>query len=279
MSLSDQPRRPPGAPPGVPSTILARRSAARERALLVRRRRLTAGALFIGAAIALVLLLSGGGSRGRAPRTSSYAAAAVPAPARTQAVARTVASAAPSAAPRRPDPGALAQTHAFPSATSALFRSLMASLWAGIQGDSVRLALPAFFPRAAYVQLKAEGSPGSDWRYRLVHDYALDIGAAHRLLGSGASRAQLLAVRVVSSYGHWVPPGVCYNGVGYYEMPNARVVYRLDGHVRSLGIASMISWRGEWYVVHLGAVLREGETGIVDEPSSGDGTSAYSGTC
>jgi hypothetical protein len=76
-----------------------------------------------------------------------------------------------------------------------------------------------------------------------------------------------------------VPPGVCYNDVGYYEVPNARVVYLEGGQVRSFGIASMISWRGRWYVVHLGAVLRNADVGVVDEPASGRGTSAYSSTC
>jgi hypothetical protein len=155
----------------------------------------------------------------------------------------------------------------------------MAQLWSGIASDTPEAALPAFFPRGAYVQLKAIASAGSDWSNRLVHDYALDIRAAHALLGSHASKAQLIAVEAQSSYGHWVSPGVCYNVVGYYELPNARVVYREDGQVRSFGIASMISWRGVWYVVHLGAILRSGDEGMVDEPSSGTGSSAYSGTC
>ena len=88
-----------------------------------------------------------------------------------------------------------------------------------------------------------------------------------------------MSVQVPSSYGHWVPPGVCYNSIGYYEVPNARVVYREDGRVRSFGIASMISWRGVWYVVHLGSVLRREDAGVVDAPASGPGTSEYSGTC
>ncbi|HWD11062.1 MAG TPA: hypothetical protein VG366_04405, partial [Solirubrobacteraceae bacterium] len=67
--------------------------------------------------------------------------------------------------------------------------------------------------------------------------------------------------------------------IGYFEVPSARVVYRTHGVVRSFGIASMISWRGVWYVVHLGAVLRSGGDGQVDEPSSGRGVSSYSGTC
>jgi hypothetical protein len=144
---------------------------------------------------------------------------------------------------------------------------------------SVGAALPAFFPRRAYEQLKAIGAPGADWENRLVHDYALDIGAAHRLLGAGASSAHLLGVHVVRSYGHWVPPGACYNSVGYFETPDARVVYREGDAERSFGIASMISWRGVWYVVHMGTVLREGDEGVVDEPASGAGQSAYSGTC
>ncbi len=176
-------------------------------------------------------------------------------------------------------PGSLPQTHAYPSGTNTQFKSLMASLWAGIVHDSLIQALAAFFPKDAYVQLKAIASAGSDWSDRLVHDFSLDIVAAHALLGRRAAFARLVAVNVPSSYGHWIEPGVCYNSIGYYEMPNARVVYREDGQLRSFGIASMISWRGVWYVVHLGAILRSTDSGTVDEPTSGPGSSAYSGTC
>jgi hypothetical protein len=83
---------------------------------------------------------------------------------------------------------------------------------------------------------------------------------------------------VPESYAHWVSPGACYNRVGYWEVPNARVVYRLGGELHSFGIASMISWRGVWYVVHLGAVLRTGG-GVVDDPSTGVGQPVPSSTC
>jgi hypothetical protein len=86
-------------------------------------------------------------------------------------------------------------------------------------------------------------------------------------------------VVVPSAYVHWVPPGICYNRVGHYEVPNSRLVYRTGGRVSSFGIASMISWRGVWYVVHLGAVTRSGAGGVVDDPSSGPGTPAPSSTC
>jgi hypothetical protein len=192
----------------------------------------------------------------------------------------TVAVAAPHPRHPRPrrSPGSLPQTHQLPSADTAAFRAKMASLWDGIRTGSVRPAIPAFFPEGAYVQIKQIGDPRGDWTGRLLADYALDIEAAHELLASGARHARLLGVQVPSDYVHWVDPGACDNGVGYYEVPNSRVIYRQDGAVHSLGIASMISWRGVWYVVHLGAVLRSGG-GEVDDPSLGPGTSAPSSTC
>jgi hypothetical protein len=284
MSLSDEFVWPmAGSAPERRRGADARR-ARRGRARRIRRRRLTAVGALVAVIIGSVLALGGGSgptSAHHAVKVSAGAAVATPVShtGAGGAPATKPSPSAPAARPSGPSPGSLPQTHAQPSGHSALFKSLMASLWAGVVKDSVATALPAFFPRGSYVQLKAIGSPGSDWRYRLVHDYAVDIAAAHRLLGSGAAQAQLVAVKVVDSYSHWVPEGVCYNSVGYYEMPDARVVYREHGQIHSFGIASMISWRGEWYVVHLGAVLREGEEGIVDEPSLGTGSSVYSGTC
>ena len=155
----------------------------------------------------------------------------------------------------------------------------MAALWQGVLSGSAAAALPAFFPEGAYTQLKQIADASGDYTSRLLVDYRLDLGAAHALLGADPAGARLVEVQVPGSYAHWVNPGACYNGVGYYEVPNSRVVYREHGAVSSFGIASMISWRGVWYVVHLGAILRSGGTGEVDDPSSGTGESAPSSTC
>jgi hypothetical protein len=72
---------------------------------------------------------------------------------------------------------------------------------------------------------------------------------------------------------------VCANGVGYWHAAGARLVYRQRGRVRSIGIASLISWRGRWYVVHFGAVLRTGSAGIVDTPAAGPGVPGPPGGC
>ncbi len=183
------------------------------------------------------------------------------------------------AGPRHRSPRSLPQTSALPSARTLAFRREMSALWQAIVTDRPRLGRPAFFPKGAYLQLKAIVGADSDYEHRLLYDYALDIRAAHALLGRGARSASLLNVRVPSSYAHWVPPGVCYNRVGYYEVPNSRIVYSEHRKTRSFGIASLISSRGVWYVVHLGAILRSGAEGVVDQPAAGPGVSEPSSTC
>lgn len=173
--------------------------------------------------------------------------------------------------------GSLPQTPQRPSATTSTFAAEMAALWTGVRTDSVHAAMPAFFPEAAYAQVKAIADPEGDWQARLVGNFALDLRAAHRLLGPTALHARLVAVDVPADYVHWVAPGACYNRLGYWEVPNSRLVYRVGDQVRSFGIASMISWRGIWYVVHLGSV--SGGGGVLDDPEPGRGSPAPSSTC
>jgi hypothetical protein len=155
----------------------------------------------------------------------------------------------------------------------------MTDLWAAVVTGQARLAIQAFFPLHAYTQVKAIAGPAADWRSRLFGDFRLDVAAAHHYLGRGAARARLLRVIVPSAEAAWIGPGVCYNSVGYWHVAGARLVYREHGRLRSIGIASLISWRGRWYVVHFGAVLRTGATGLVDQPAAGPGVPGPAGGC
>jgi hypothetical protein len=177
------------------------------------------------------------------------------------------------------DPGTLPQTDDLPQANTPQFDAEMEALWSGIVADSVTPAMPAFFPESAYLQVKAIANPAGDYAQRLVGEYGLDIGAAHALLGADPAEATFVGVDVNASFAHWVVPGTCSNAIGYYELPNSRLVYEVAGQTLSFGIASMISWRGVWYVVHLGGVQRNGPGGMVDDPEVGPGVPAYSSTC
>jgi hypothetical protein len=229
------------------------------------------GAVVAGLAIAVTEVSGTGGRPAAAPPRSA------PRPIPTRSTPVTATTSAPTTTTT--DPGALPQTGTLPTATTAAFLSRMAALWSGVTSGLAAAALPAFFPESAYVQLKDIADPQSDFTGRLEAEYQADVLAAHQLLGVDAPSAQLLGVDVDEAYAHWVPPGVCDNAIGYYEVPNSRVVYSVAGQQRSFGVASMISWRGEWYVVHLGAILRSGTGGTVASPEEGPGAPTDSSTC
>jgi hypothetical protein len=155
----------------------------------------------------------------------------------------------------------------------------MTDLWAAVVAGRASPAAQAFFPRAAYTQVKAIADPSADWQSRLFGDFRLDVAAAHHFLGPGARNDTLVRVIVPAGEAAWISPGVCSNAVGYWHVAGARVVYRHLGQLRSIGIASLISWRGRWYVVHFGAVLRAGAGGVVDAPATGPGVPGPAGGC
>jgi hypothetical protein len=155
----------------------------------------------------------------------------------------------------------------------------MTDLWMAVRTGKPRYGRPAFFPLAAYTQVKAIPAPAADWHHRLFGDFRLDVAAAHALLGKNARSARLVRVIVPAAAASWIVPGVCANSAGYWHVAGARVVYRKGGRIRSFGIASLISWRGVWYVVHFGAVLRNSAVGVVDQPAAGTGVTGPPGGC
>jgi hypothetical protein len=247
-------------------------------------------AVLAGSVLAGTGLLSTGcgpAARHPAATVTPHRAASSAAPVSSAASPAVTGSARPSGAPGAGPtvlaaplpPGNLHQTRALPSAGSRVFHAEMTDLWAAVVTGRARLAVQAFFPLTAYTQVKAIADPAADWHSRLFGDFRLDVAAAHHYLGRGAPGARLLRVIVPSAEAAWINPGVCYNSVGYWHVAGARLVYRDHGQVRSIGIASLISWRGRWYVVHFGAVLRTRATGLVDQPAAGPGVPGPAGGC
>lgn len=175
-------------------------------------------------------------------------------------------SAAASAAPGS-DPGLLPQTRTLPGTADPAFEVGVQALWQAIVQGVPAPAHAFFFPLSAYLQVKAIGDPADDYRNRLLNWYDLDIAAAHRLLGASAARARLVGLQVPQDEAEWIPPGVEYNKESYYRVYGSRLVFTLNGRTESIGVFSLISWRGEWYVVHLGPSTRDADEGIVYEPS------------
>jgi hypothetical protein len=177
--------------------------------------------------------------------SAGTATAPSPAPAPISSSADSAASA---------DPATLPQTRDQPLASGPAFEARVAALWAGIVNDDPDRALSFFFPLAAYQQVKDIGDPASDWKHRLVAAYSHDIHALHARLGTDSSSATFDRIEVPEPRARWVEPGEEYNKIGYFRVFGSKLRYVVGGAPRSFEIKSMISWRGEWFVVHLSAI-------------------------
>ena len=49
-------------------------------------------------------------------------------------------------------------------------------------------------------------------------------------------------------------PGEEYNKLSYWRVYGTTLYYTEDGQGNSFPVTSLISWRGEWYVMHLGEI-------------------------
>ncbi len=150
------------------------------------------------------------------------------------------------------DVGTLPQTHALPSVTSPTLALRLQAFLNSIASGRLKPGLTAFFPLTAYLQTKSGGGNDYDWHYRLVAHYADDLATLHRSLDP--SGRHLTFVSASTPLGAvWITPGIEENKGSYYRTLNATVSYRFGttGAIHTTRVLCMISWRGQWYIVHI----------------------------
>ena len=226
--------------------------------------------VYLAAAVTAAALLAAGCDSSTSTAGAAQSAQVKAAPAKTTVKPSPSPSPTPSPTPTPTptvDPGTLPQTDALPTGQDAQFQAGAQALWQAIVQDKPQLADSFFFPLTAYRQVKAISDPDADYQNRLMTWYDLDIQAAHDHLGS-TSDARFVSMSVPESNAEWIEPGVEYNKGSYYRVYGTRLNYTVDGHAASIGVFSLISWRGEWYVVHLGPSTRDSAVGIVYDASS-----------
>lgn len=167
----------------------------------------------------------------------------------------SVAAASPDASPPLLDADGkpLPQTDARPSLESPVFQRRIAALANSIRSGDAEPALDAFFPVVAYQQVKDVAKPERDHKFRLIANFKRDIAEYHRALGGAdAAAAKFEGVTVPEKDARWMAPGSEGNKLGYFRVLRSRLRFTLpSGRSRDFELTSMISWRGEWYVVHL----------------------------
>ena len=248
-----------------------------------RTRMIVWGAFFACAVILIVVGLRSSHTKSAAPgpvTTSTTGAATTTSTTTTATSSSTTPATSTTPAVPTIDPGRLAQTRTEPSFGAPL-TARMQAVWNAIVADSPATGRSVFFPESAYVAMKTGriADPTSDYKGRLVAFYDLDIAAYHAHLGTRTAPAKLVAVRSNPVLAAWIPAGACENSIGYWHLPGTRLVYTQDGRTYSVRVASLISWRGVWYVVHLGPNPRPVNAGTVDDPQIGPGTPGPAGGC
>ena len=205
-----------------------------------------------------VSLVSFGCSRGSPPAPDGVDATVSPLPGPSTALASDDAGVDP--APKAAsvigaidagDPGALPQTRDRPAPSSPELDARAATLWDAVVHDDPERGMAFFFPVTAYAQVKAVASPASDWRRRLVSAFKRDVHGLAKRLGDKADAAKFVRIDVPDERARWVEPDEEWNKLGYWRVYGAKIVYEVDGKERSFDVSSLISWRSEWYVVHL----------------------------
>ncbi|MCX6510508.1 MAG: hypothetical protein NT081_06815 [Actinobacteria bacterium] len=151
------------------------------------------------------------------------------------------------------DPGTLPQTDEKPTGTGAEFENRMKVLANAIITNTPDTAVSAFFPVSAYKQTKKNTDPAADWKNRLIANFKVDVADANKKLGTNAKTAVFTGVTVPAT-AVWVKPGEEYNVGPYWRVFKALMNFTVDGKNVQIPIESMISWRGQWYVVHLGTI-------------------------
>ena len=189
---------------------------------------------------------------------TSAAVGVATAPTTTILVA-AAATTAPAAAPTTTttaatDAGALPQTDERPVASGATFAAGVQGLWQAVVQDNPDLAMPFFFPKRAYLQVKAISDPATDYEQRLIANYEQDIHTLHSQLGADAASAQFVGIDVPDGQAVLVQPGEESNKLSYWRVYGTTLRYSVNGTTNSFPVTSLISWRGQWYVVHLGEI-------------------------
>jgi hypothetical protein len=128
------------------------------------------------------------------------------------------------------------------------FEPRLRLLFEAIVQDKPALAADVFFPRDAFLQVKAMQNPGRYWD-RLRARFELDIHALHKSVGD-LKQARYERFEL-SKRGGLVAPGDEGNALSYWASRHSFLHYRVGAQLRKLEVRVAITWQSRWYVIHL----------------------------
>jgi hypothetical protein len=120
-------------------------------------------------------------------------------------------------------------------------------LFEAIVADDPARAADFFFPREAFLLVKAIPDPGG-YHERLRKHYEADIHALHAALPAGEKSFERLEI---VKRGGWVKVGEEGNRLPYWVSRHSWLHYRVNGKAEKLELRVMITWDDHWYITHL----------------------------
>lgn len=136
---------------------------------------------------------------------------------------------------------------------SPAFKKRLELLWKAIVSNDASIAADVFFPVVAYEKVKDIQKPKADWKHRLMKNFERDVREYHKKLGPAPESLVLSGIDLDESRVKWMDRGKEGNKVGYWRVTRSKLRYAdgKGGADKTLELTSLISWRGEWFVVHL----------------------------
>ena len=122
------------------------------------------------------------------------------------------------------------------------------ALFEAIVADDPSLAADAFFPRAAFLLVKAMAKP-QNYYDKLRKRFDVDIHTLHREL-PGIAHAEFDHFELAQR-GGFVAPNEEGNRLPYWASRHSRLHYRVGQVVQSFEVRVLITWDDHWYVIHL----------------------------
>ena len=144
------------------------------------------------------------------------------------------------------------QTEDRPQSDDPSLQARIEALCAAIIEGNPEKAHSAFFPIVAYRQVKAVADPDRDYKLRLLRHFDRDIVEYNHRIAKRRAPVRCKGIRIPQAQARWMKPGSEYNRIGYFRVLRSQLdLTDGDENTTTLEVTSLISWRGQWYVVHL----------------------------
>jgi hypothetical protein len=121
-------------------------------------------------------------------------------------------------------------------------------LFDAIVHDDPSRAAEFFFPRAAFLQVKAMAHPETYYA-RLRERFDQDVHALH-VATPDLDRARFERLEL-GTRGGWMAVGDEGNRLPYWAARHASLYYRVGNQLRRIEVRVLITWDDRWYVIHL----------------------------